>query len=222
MGGHGMIDSPLKSAVLSMKMIPNVSPELITELGLPEGHRSIGLFTADCDDVAYTALDEATKKADVKVVYAKSFYGGAANANTKLAGEIIGIISGPNPAEVRAGLDTICDMIENEAWFFSANDDDTICYYAYCISRSGSYLSEGAGVPEGTAIAYLIAPPEEAVYGVDAALKAAEVSVGVFYGPPSETNFGGALLTGEQSACKAACQAFADAVKQVAAHPLEY
>jgi ethanolamine utilization protein EutL len=217
-----MINSPLKSAVLSMKIIPNLTPELAAALELPDGHCAIGLFTADCDDVGYTALDEATKKADVKVVYAKSFYAGAANANTKLAGEIIGIISGPSPAEVRSGLDAICDVIENEAYFVSANDDDSICYYAYTISRTGSYLSEAANVPEGTAIAYLIAPPEEAMYALDAALKAADVKIGVFYGPPTETNFAGGLLTGEQSACKAACEAFADAVLYVAANPTEY
>lgn len=217
-----MINSPLKSNVLSMKIIPNLTEDLIRELKLPQGHRSIGLFTADCDDVAYTALDEATKKADVKVVYGKSFYGGAANANTKLAGEVIGIISGPSPAEVRSGLDAICAVIENDAYFVSANDDDSIPYYAHCISRSGSYLSEVAGVPEGTAIAYLIAPPQEAIYGLDAALKAADVKMGAFYGPPSETNFGGGLLTGSQSACKAACNAFADAVKYIASNPTEY
>ncbi|MDR1712347.1 MAG: ethanolamine utilization microcompartment protein EutL [Propionibacteriaceae bacterium] len=217
-----MIGDPLKAAVLSMKIIPNVDAGLAKELEVPEGHHSIGLFTCDIDDVGYTALDESTKKADVKVIYAKSMYAGAANANTKLAGELIGIISGPNPAEVRAGLNAIVEMLENEAWFYSANEDDSICYYAYTISRSGSYLSEAIGQPEGTPIAYLIAPPEEAVYGVDAALKAAEVEMGVFYGPPSETNFGGALLYGEQSACKAACNAFAEAVKFVAAHPTEY
>jgi len=217
-----MIGDPLKSTILSMKIIPNVDPMLARQLGLPEGHHSIGLFTSDNDDVAYTALDESTKKADVKVVYAKSMYAGAANANTLLAGEIIGIISGPNPAEVRAGLDAIVNVIENEAWFFSANEDDSICYYAYTISRSGSYLSEAIGQPIGTPIAYLIAPPEEAVYGVDAALKAAEVQVGVFYGPPSETNFGGALLYGQQSACRAACVAFAYAVNAVAAEPTIY
>jgi ethanolamine utilization protein EutL len=205
-----------------MKIIPNVNADLIKELKLPEGHRSIGLFTTDCDDVAYTALDEATKKADVKVVYGKSFYGGAANANTKLAGEVIGIISGPNPAEVRSGLDAICYMIENDAYFISANEDDSVVYYAHCISRSGSYLSAVAGIEEGASIAYLIAPPEEAVYGLDAALKAADVRLAAFYGPPSETNFGGGLLTGSQSACKAACDAFADAVKYIAANPTEY
>jgi len=217
-----MINDPLKSSVLSMKIIPNVSPDLISEFKLPNGHRSIGLFTSDCDDVSYTALDEATKKADVKVVYGRSFYGGAANANTKLAGEVIGIISGPTPAEVRSGLDAICDVIENQAYFISANEDDSVVYYAYCISRTGSYLSEGAGIPEGEPLAYLIAPPLEAMYGLDAALKAADVRMVAFYGPPSETNFGGGLLTGSQSACKAACDAFAAAVKFVAANATDY
>ena len=40
-------------------------------------------------------------------------------------------------------------MIENQAHFVSANEDDSICYYAHCISRTGSYLSEGAGIKEG-------------------------------------------------------------------------
>lgn len=212
----------LKPSILSMKIISNINPDMIGEFKLPEGHMSLGLFTADCDDVSYTAMDEATKKADVKVVYARSFYGGAANANTKLAGEVIGIISGPNPAEVRSGLNAIVDFIENEASFFSANEDDTIAYYAHCISRSGSYLSEVAGIPEGEAIAYLIAPPLEAMFALDAALKAADVRLAAFYGPPSETNFGGGLLTGSQSACKAACDAFAEAVCFVADQPTKF
>lgn len=212
----------LKPSILSMKIIPNVNQDMISEFKLPEGHMSLGLFTSDCDDVSYTALDEATKKADIKVVYARSFYGGAANANTKLAGEVIGIISGPNPAEVRSGLNAIVDFIDNEASFFSANEDDTIAYYAHTISRSGSYLSEVAGIPEGEAIAYLIAPPLEAMYALDAAMKAADVRMAAFYGPPSETNFGGGLLTGSQSACKAACDAFAEAVCFVADQPTKY
>lgn len=217
-----MINDSLKSSVLSMKMIPNVNSNLLGELKLPDGHRSIGMFTSDCDDVSYTALDEATKKADVKVVYGRSFYGGAANANTKLAGEVIGIISGPTPAEVRSGLEAICDVIENRAFFISANEDDSVIYYAHCISRTGSYLSESAGIEEGSPLAYLIAPPLEAMYGLDAALKAADVELVAFYGPPSETNFGGGLLTGSQSACSAACDAFAEAVKFVAANATDY
>ena len=217
-----MKGDPLKATLLSVKIIPNVNPEMAASLGLRPDQRSVGLVTADSDDVTYTALDEATKKADVAVVYAKSFYAGAANANTKLAGGINGGIPGPDPAGIRSGLNAISDFIENEAWFVSANEGDTIPYYAHCISRTGSYLSKVAGVPEGDALAYLIAPPLEAMYALDAALKAADVKLAAFYGPPSETNFGGGLLTGSQSACKAACDAFAQAVIFVAENPVLY
>ena len=217
-----MRDDRLKASVLAARIIANVDGDMAKELNLPEGHRSIGIITSDCDDVTYTALDDATKKADIKVAYAKSFYGGAANANTKLAGEVIGIISGPNTAAVKSGLGAVVDFIENEAAFISANEDDSIAYYAHCISRTGSYLSETAGIAEGESIAYLIAPPLEAMYALDVALKSANVELAAFYGPPSETNFGGALLTGSQSACKAACDAFAEAVKAVASNPLAY
>ncbi|MHC1721824.1 MAG: ethanolamine utilization microcompartment protein EutL [Aminipila sp.] len=210
----------IKTSVLATKIISNVSPSMAREFNLAPDQKSLALITTNCDDVTYTALDEATKKADVKVVYAKSFYGGADNANTKLAGEIIGILAGPNPAEVKSGLDACTEMIENELHFISANEENSIIYYAQCISRTGSYLSEGAGIEEGEAIAYLIAPPIEAMYAVDAALKAAAVSLCVLYAPPSETNFGGALLTGSQSACKAACDAFANAVVYVAENPI--
>ena len=212
---------PLPAKVLATRLIPNVSADMAKQLNLKPEHKSLALLTADCDDVTYTALDEATKKADCEVVYAKSFYAGAANANTKLAGEIIGILAAPNPAEAKAGLEAAVDMIENVCHFVSANEDDTICYYAHCISITGSYLSEGCGIKEGEAIAYLIAPPLEAMFGVDAALKAADVKCCVLYAPPSETNFGGALLTGSQSACKAACDAFAYAVEAVADRPIE-
>ena len=212
----------LRSKVLSIRLIPNVNPDLAKELKLEKAHRSLGILTTDCDDVGYAAIDEATKKAAVNVVYAKSFYGGADNANTKLAGEFIGILAGPNPAEVKSGIDAAVDYIENDACFYSANEDDSIPYFAHCISRTGSYLSDSAGIREGEALAYLIAPPLEAVYALDVALKASDVSMALFYGPPSETNFGGGLLTGSQSACKAACEAFAEAVCSVADSPLRY
>ncbi len=215
-----MIRDKIKAQVLATKIIPNVSAELAEKLGLSSSQKSLALITADCDDVTYTALDEATKKADVTVVYGKSFYGGAANASTKLAGEVIGILAGADPEEVKSGLEACVDTIENVAHFVSANDDDSIVYYAHCISRSGTYLSTLAGVEEGASLAYLIAPPLEALYAVDVALKAANVSICVLFEPPSETNFGGALLTGSQSACMAACEAFAEAVEFVAQNPL--
>ena len=138
------------------------------------------------------------------------------------AGEFIGILAGRNPAEVKSGLDAAIMYIERDACFYSANDEDSIVYFAHCISRTGSYLSSEAGVPEGTAMAYLIAPPLEAMVGLDAALKAAQVELKVFYGPPSETNFAGGLLTGDQAACKAACEAFAETVNKIADQPLVF
>ena len=53
-------------------------------------------------------------------------------------------------------------------------------------------------------------------------MKAADVTLCQLFEPPSETNFGGALLTGSQSACKAACEAFADAVLFVADNPRQF
>ena len=60
------------------------------------------------------------------------------------------------------------------------------------------------------------------IYGLDAALKAADVTVKVWFAPPSETNLSGGLLTGSQSACKAACAAFRETVLEVARNPLKF
>ncbi len=218
-----MKNDKMRANVLGVRVISNVSPELAKKLELGPHHKSIGIITADSDDVTYTALDEATKGAEVEVVYARSMYAGAGNASTKLAGEVIGIIGGPSPAEVRSGLKAALDFFQaDDACFISANEDDSIVYYAHTVSRTGSYLSKVAGIEEGEPLAYLIAPPMEAIYGLDAAMKAADVKLVEFFGPPSETNFGGGLLTGTQSACYAACAAFAEAIKAVADNPRDY
>jgi len=59
------------------------------------------------------------------------------------------------------------------------------------------------------------------MYALDEAMKAADVTLCKLYAPPSQTNFGGGLLSGTQSACDAACAAFAAAVEEVAAQPME-
>ncbi len=211
----------IRCNALATHTIANVSESLAERLGLPDGHRSIGLITADSDDVTYCALDEATKAAAVEVVYGRSLYAGAANANTKLAGEVIGILAGPNPSEVKSGLKAAVAFLDSGVGFRSANEDDSIVYFAHTVSRTGSYLSKTAGVREGEALAYLIAPPLESMVGLDEAMKAADVRLAALFEPPSETNFGGGLLTGTQSACKAACEAFAQAVLGIASTPRE-
>ena len=99
-----MTGDVIRVNILATRMIANVSESLAEQLGLRDAHRSIGIITTDCDDATYCALDEATKKAQVEVVYGKSMYAGAANASTKYAGEVIGILAGPNPAEVTSGI----------------------------------------------------------------------------------------------------------------------
>ena len=212
----------IKTTILSVQIIPNADPALLASLGAGEDIRSLGIITTDCDDVSYAALDEATKKAVCRVVYAKSMYAGSGNASTAYAGEFIGILGAPDPAEVKAGVSAAVSYIENDAFFVSANADDSVVYFAQCISRTGSYLSAQAGVPEGTAMAYLIAPPSEAICGMDAALKAAGVTLRVTYAPPSETNFAGGLLTGDQAACKAACEAFGERICKLCDNPIDY
>jgi len=156
------------------------------------------------------------------VAYAKSFYAGSGNASGPLSGEVIGILAGPSPAEVRAGMDACIEYARSSAWFYTANDAGDLTFFPHLVSSTGSYLSAQAGVRQGESLAYLIAPPLEAVYAIDAALKAADVDIRSFFEPPSETNFAGALLSGTQSACRAACAAFQDAVLDVAATPLAY
>lgn len=212
----------IPTQVLSVQYIPNADPVLLKRLRVPREYGSLGILTTDCDDVGYSALDEATKKAEVRVAYAKSMYAGASNASTRLAGEFIGILAGPNPEEVRSGMEAAVAFMESDAAFCSANDDNSILYYAQCISSTGSYLSRECKVMPGTPMAYLIAPPCEAMKGLDAALKSADVELKKFYGPPSETNFAGGLLTGDQAACKAACEAFAAQVCRIAENPVEH
>jgi ethanolamine utilization protein EutL len=213
---------PIKPTILAARLIPNVHPDFAEKLGLRPDQRSLALITCDIDDVLYVALDEATKKAAVEVVYAHSFYAGSAHASGPLSGEIIGILAGSTPAEARAGLDAAVAYAEEKAWFYAADEAGKIAFFPHVIARTGSYLSKEADVPEGTPLAYLIAPPLEATYAIDAALKAAEVTMQVWWAPPSETNFSGALLAGSQSACKAAAAAFQDAVLDVAQSPLKF
>ncbi len=213
---------PVKPTILSARLIPNVDRALAQRFGLREDQRSLGLVTCDIDDSLYVALDEATKMAEVEVSYAHSFYAGADHASGPLSGEIIGVLAAPDPAEARAGLRACIDCAEQEAWFTWADDDEGIAFFAHTISRTGRYLSGDADVAEGTPLAYLIAPPIEATYALDAALKAAEVELRVWFAPPSETNFSGGLLSGSQSACRAAAQAFGDAVMDVARDPRKW
>ena len=202
--------------ILALQYIPNASAALCKGLGVDSRTPALGLVTTDSDDATYIALDEATKTADVAVSYARSFYAGAANASTPHAGEVIGILSAATPGAVRSGMAAVQAALQRIGF----QEVGGVPYLAHTVSSCGSFLSQEAGVPTGSALAYLIAPPLEAMVGLDAALKASDVTLCKLYAPPSETNFGGGLLTGTQSACAAACEAFAAAVQTTAKQPI--
>lgn len=112
----------IRPSVTAMRVIASVNDGFARELKLPPHIRSLGLITADSDDVTYIAADEATKQAMVEVVYGRSLYAGAAHGPSPTAGEVLIMLGGPNPAEVRAGLDAMVASIENGAAFQWAND----------------------------------------------------------------------------------------------------
>ena len=197
--------------ILAVRYLQNAA--LSSALGTEK--KCLAMVTTDCDDATYIALDAATKAAEVEVAYGRSFYAGAANATQPYAGEVIGILGADTPGAARSAMEAALSALKNLGFAESGG----VNYLAHTVSSVGSFLSREAGVPLGSALAYLIAPPLESLYGLDAALKAADVKLCVFYGPPSQTNFGGGLLTGTQSACEAACQAFRQAVEEVARFP---
>ena len=203
--------------ILAVRYLANAASGLARSLGAPEGYPALGMITTDCDDATYIALDEATKAADVQVCYARSFYAGASNASTPNAGEVIGILAGPTPGAVRSGMEAAISALGRIGF----EEVQGVPYLAHTVASVGSFLAKEAGVREGSALAYLIAPPLEGMYGLDFAMKAADVKLCKLYGPPSETNFGGGLLSGTQSACDAARGAFADAVAEVAKGPID-
>ena len=199
--------------ILAVRYLQNAA--LSSALGTEK--KCLAMVTTDCDDATYIALDEATKAADAEVVYARSFYAGAANATQPYAGEVIGILGADTPGAARSAMEAALSALKNLGFAESGG----VNYLAHTVSSAGSFLSREAGIPLGSALAYLIAPPLEAVVGLDEALKASDVELAALFEPPSETNFGGGLLTGTQSACNAACAAFAEAVKAVAQRPRE-
>lgn len=215
-----MILERIIPTVLSVRRLHNADPALIAAYGGdPARHSSLGLVTCDQDDALYVALDEATKHAQVDVIFARSFYAGAAHASGRLSGEILGVIGATDPEAIENGLEALLRCLEYDACFYDADGKKTVTVFPHVISSLGEYLSREAKLPVGTPMAYLVAPPIEATIGLDAALKAADVRAVRVTPPPTETNFACAWLTGDLDACEAAAVAYAAAVVEVAGSP---
>ena len=212
----------LTPRVLAVRTIPNVSAQLARALELGDDQMALGFLTVDQDDPCYVAVDEATKKAAVEVVYAASFYAGARHASGPTSGETIAILAGDQIAEVEAGLNAAISHLESRVSYRSADQDGHRPYFAHLVSQTGSHLSRRAGIEAGAALGYLKATPLEATFALDQALKAAAVDVVEWMGPPTRTNMAGALVTGTEADCRAACDAFEEAVLSIHRDPVRY
>ena len=215
-----MILEPIVPTVLSVRRLPRADPALIAAYGGdPARHTSLGLVTCDQDDALYVALDEATKHAEVDVIFARSFYAGSAHASGRLSGEVLGVLAAAEPEAIEHGLTALLGCLAHDACFYDADGRRGVTVFPHVIASLGEYLSREAELAPGTAMAYLVAPPIEATIALDAALKAADVRAVRVVPPPTETNFACAWLTGSLDACEAAALAYAAAVVDVALTP---
>jgi ethanolamine utilization protein EutL len=212
---------PQRPTLLAVRQVEQLEPQLARALGLnPARHVSAAFLTCDQDDSLFAALDHATKFAPVDVVYAKSFYAGSAHASGPFSGESIGVLAAADPTDIGEGLWALRDALASAIHFSRFDGTTGPAFFAHVIPEVGRFLAPLAQVPVGASLAYLIAPPLEALVGLDAALKASNVRLQKFFGPPTETNFGGAYLTGAHSDVEAAAEAFVEAIGSVVHAPL--
>lgn len=211
----------MKTRMISQKLIANVTPEMARIYEIPEEHQSVAFFSTDNDDVAYLAADDASKKANIKVVHAETFYSGLRGSWSKYGGSVFVMISGPKVSDVKSGLAYIRDFIENRSELCNFDGDEGTAFYAQCIPKSGKFFKEFCDIEEGSAYAYLVGGPIETNYALDKALKAGNTKIARYWYPPSHANSSGAVLTGTESACRAATQAFIEALRFATEHPME-
>ena len=151
----------------------------------------------------------------------ETVYGGVDYSWSRYGGEITAIISGEKVADVKSGLQYAKDYIENKSGNYSLNEEGTLGYYVDYVPRIGKYYQESLGLSEGTSIAYLVSAPVESMYGLDKALKAADVKIAELSEIPSRVNTGGAIVYGTESACRSAVEAFAEGVEYCAFYPMD-
>ncbi|MDD7209168.1 MAG: BMC domain-containing protein [Lachnospiraceae bacterium] len=207
--------------VVMEKIVPRINKEYRKLYKIPENHESLAIFSSDCEDVMWMAVDDATKKAKIKVVQIETVYGGNAYSWSRYGGEITAVISGENVSDVKSGLMYAKDYIENKSGNYHLNEEGSLGYYVDYVPRIGKYFQESLGLPEGTSIAYLVASPIDSTFGLDRALKAGSVKIAQLFDAPSRVNTGGAIVYGTESACRAAMNAFVEGVEYCAQHPMD-
>lgn len=210
---------PIKSKITSIRKIPYINSFLAQELEINPNNISAGLITSTLEHALIVALDEATKESDAEVIFKNGYYGGI--SPSPLSGEVMGIFSGENPTVIDNALKATIYYLEEKAFYYSADQNNKTIFFPHVIGSIGRLLSKETGLEEGDSIAYLIAPPMEAVFAFDYALKNSDTRLVKFFKPPTITNSAGGYLTGSLSDCLAAAQAFSDRIIEMIMNPFE-
>ncbi len=211
----------VKTHMLSQKIIANVTEEFARVYHLPEGHKSVAFFSTDNDDVGYLAVDDATKKANIKLIHAGTYYGGSICSWSKYGGSVFILFSGPKVEDVRSGLRYVKDFIDNQSALCNFDGDPGTTFYAQTIPRVGKYFQEWCEIRPEESYAYLVGGPIETNYALDKALKAGDTRIVRYWYPPSHANSSGAVVAGTESACRAATRAFIEALEYATKNPME-
>ncbi|NHL58890.1 microcompartment protein EutL, partial [Staphylococcus aureus] len=141
------------------------------------------------------AADEATKRAMVGVGFGRALYAGAANGPSPTAGEVLIMLGGPNPAEVRAGLDAMMAHIEGGAAFQWANDAQDTAFLAHVVSRTVSYLSSSSLFSFFYPISYLFSLPLLSPFFISFSFNSSFVHLFTFVSPPFYTHFSSSFFS---------------------------
>ena len=158
---------PVKPRALAVRTIPEAAPDLAASLGLPADRRALGIITATSDDALFSALDQGTKASPADVVYAKSFYAGAAHPSGPLSGECIGIYAAPRSRRDRRRADAPASPTSRtrpgSTPSPSGGAGEDVVFYPHVIASTGRYLAPLAGRGRRRADGL----PDRAAAGVD-------------------------------------------------------
>ncbi len=211
----------IQAHVTRMKLISNVTQFHKEFLKIPKDHLCLGIIACDVENVMYLALDEASKKANIKVVYSSAAFTGHSNAWADIRGQVVGMISAKNLEDVRKGLEYTRSFIEKEAELYTFDEDRSLLCYAHLIPRAGKYYQERYGIPQGMAAGHVACSPLENTYALDKALKAGNTKIAELFEMPVKSNIGGAVLYGSYAACKSSIDSYIQEVEYCFLHPLD-
>ena len=211
---------PVDQVITSKKIIANMKEEFREMCKVPAEHQSVGIITTDYPDILQCAVDDATKKTRIKVISCDTYYGGSAVKWSANSGAAFAMFSGERVADVRSAMQSIEDYVRRNRFLFDLKGDESLKYFVGLISPAGKFFQETLGITGNDSIAYVAGPPVEAMYAIDQAMKGGDVKVAKFIAPPDHDNCAKAILYGNESACKNALNAFAQAIDQCGRDPL--